>query len=64
VLLAIDSGVIVNLAHWIVLFIIFKIVKGFLLWRKESQEKTGAEELLLKWRHGYEAGRAVMKNTG
>lgn len=38
-LLAIDSSVIVNLAHWIVLFIIFKIVKGLLLWRKKLQEK-------------------------
>lgn len=39
VLLALDFGVIVNLVHWVVLFIIFKIVKGILFWRKKAQEK-------------------------
>jgi hypothetical protein len=39
VLLALNFGVIVNLVHWIVLFIIFKLVKGILSWRKKVQEK-------------------------
>jgi hypothetical protein len=39
VLFAIDFGAIIHLVHWVVLFILFKLVKGILSWRKKTQEK-------------------------
>lgn len=39
VLLAVDFGAIVGLAHWIALFIIVKVGTGILAWRKKMKEK-------------------------
>jgi hypothetical protein len=51
-LIVVDFGAILSCAYWLVLFIIYKAVRGILLRRRKRKGKKVAEEQLLEGRVG------------